>query len=110
MYHFLLEQLDDNYSSDKFRTVFIKKVSFIALSNYNEYMIHLVELDKYNTWDVVFLKIRRDQKRFIADNVWSMLHAYTGNKTKGAVYPFGIYNFVKQKHIITYDCLLNLNS
>ena len=46
-------------------------------------MIHLVELDKYNTWDVMFLKTRRDQKRFIADNVWSMLHAYTGNKTKG---------------------------
>lgn len=55
-------------------------------------MIRLVELDKFNIWDVVSLKIRRDQKKYLADNVWSMLHAYVGNKTKGAVYPFGIYN------------------
>lgn len=55
-------------------------------------MIHLVELDKYNIWDVVSLKIRRDQKRYLADNVWSMIHAYVGNKTNGAVYPFGIFN------------------
>ena len=68
-------------------------------------MIHLVELDKYNTWDVMFLKTRRDQKRFLADNVWSMLHAYTGNKTKGAVYPFGIYNDKKPVGflLIAYD-------
>ena len=55
-------------------------------------MIHLVELDKYNVWDVVSLRIRRDQKKYLADNVWSMIHAYVGNKTNGAVYPFGIFN------------------
>ena len=37
-------------------------------------MIHLVELDKYNVWDVVSLRIRRDQKKYLADNVWSMIH------------------------------------
>ena len=55
-------------------------------------MIHLVELDKYNIWDVVSLKVRRDQKKYLADNVWSMIHAYVGNKTNGAVYPFGVFN------------------
>ena len=55
-------------------------------------MIHLEELDKYNVWNVVSLRIRRDQKKYLADNVWSMIHAYVGNKTNGAVYPFGIYN------------------
>ena len=55
-------------------------------------MIRLVELDKYNIWGVVSLKIRRDQKKYLADNVWSMIHAYVGNKTNGAVYPFGVFN------------------
>ena len=55
-------------------------------------MIHLEELTKYNTWDILELRIKKKQKRFIASNVWSLVHAYIGNKTNGAVYPFGIYD------------------
>ena len=55
-------------------------------------MVHLEELTKYNTWDILELRIKKKQKRFIANNVWSLVHAYVGNKTNGAVYPFGIYD------------------
>ena len=55
-------------------------------------MVHLEELNKYNVWDIMELSIEEEQERFIASNVWSLVHAYVGNKTSGAVYPFGIYD------------------
>ena len=55
-------------------------------------MVHLEELNKYNVWDIMELSVKEEQERFLASNVWSLVHAYVGNKTNGAVYPFGIYD------------------
>ena len=55
-------------------------------------MVHLEELDKYNVWDIMELSVKKEQEGFLASNVWSLVHAYVGNKTNGAVYPFGIYD------------------
>ena len=54
-------------------------------------MVHLEELNKYNVWDVLDLTVKKEQERFLASNEWSLVHAYVGNKTEGAVYPFGIF-------------------
>ena len=48
---------------------------------------------------------------FIASNVWSLVHAYVGNKTSGAVYPFGIYDddiILRGKGQIDFDDMINL--
>ena len=55
-------------------------------------MVHLEELNKYNVWDIMELSVNEEQERFLASNVWSLVHAYVGNKTDGAVYPFGIFD------------------
>ena len=55
-------------------------------------MVHLEELNKYNVWDIMDLSVKKEQEGFLASNVWSLVHAYVGNKTNGAVYPFGIYD------------------
>ena len=55
-------------------------------------MVHLEELNKYNVWDVLDLTVKKEQERFLASNEWSLVHAYVGNKTEGAVYPFGIFD------------------
>ena len=55
-------------------------------------MVHLEELNKYNVWDVIELTVKKEQESFIAGNEWWMVHAYVGNKTEGAVYPFGIFD------------------
>ncbi len=65
--------------------------------------IRLAEIDKYNMWDILYLKVKRDQKRFLADNVWSLAQAYVSNKTEGAAYPFGIYNNKKPVGFILID-------
>ncbi len=54
-------------------------------------MVHLEEINKYNVWDVIELTVKKEQESFIAGNEWSLVHAYVGNKTEGAVYPFGIF-------------------
>ena len=55
-------------------------------------MVHLEEINKYNVWDVIELTVKKEQESFIAGNEWSLVHAYVGNKTEGAVYPFGIFD------------------
>lgn len=55
-------------------------------------MVHLEELNKYNVWDVIELTVKKEQESFLAGNEWSLVHAYVGNKTEGAVYPFGIFD------------------
>ena len=55
-------------------------------------MVHLEELNKYNVWDVIELTVKKEQESFIAGNEWSLVHAYVGNKTEGAVYPFGVFD------------------
>ena len=55
-------------------------------------MVHLEELNKYNVWDVIELTVKKEQESFIEGNEWSLVHAYVGNKTEGAVYPFGIFD------------------
>ena len=55
-------------------------------------MVQLEELNTYNVWDVIELTVKKEQESFIAGNEWSLVHAYVGNKTEGAVYPFGIFD------------------
>ena len=55
-------------------------------------MVHLEELNKYNVWDVIELTVKKEQESFLAGNEWSLVHAYVGNKTEGAVYTFGIFD------------------
>ena len=55
-------------------------------------MVHLEELNKFNVWDILELTVSKEQEKFIASNEWSLVHAYVGNKTSGAVYPFGIFD------------------
>ena len=55
-------------------------------------MVHLEELNKYNVWDILNLTVKKEQESYIAGNERSLVHAYVGNKTKGAVYPFGIFD------------------
>ena len=64
--------------------------------------IKLVAIDKYNMWDILDLKVKRDQKHFLSDNVWSLAQAYVSNKTEGAAYPLGIYNNKRQTFFSKY--------
>ena len=46
-------------------------------------MVHLEELNKYNVWEIMDLSVKKEQEGFLASNVWSLVHAYVGNKTNG---------------------------
>ena len=61
---------------------------------FNEFYFQqlIEEINKYNVWDIMELSVKEEQEHFLASNVWSLVHAYVGNKTNGAVYPFGIYD------------------
>ena len=55
-------------------------------------MVHIEKLDPVNTWDVVDLKLRREQKNFVAPNYASIIQAYTTAGTGCTAFPFAIYN------------------
>lgn len=55
-------------------------------------MIHLVKIDAKNVWDVIDLKVSREQKSFVAPNDISLLQAYTAQGTGCSAFPFAIYN------------------
>ena len=55
-------------------------------------MVHIEKLNPVNTWDVVDLKLRKEQKDFVAPNFASIIEAYTSIDTDCTAFPFAIYN------------------
>ena len=55
-------------------------------------MVHIEKLNPVNTWDVVDLKLRKEQKDFVAPNFASIIEAYTTIDTDCTAFPFAIYN------------------
>ena len=55
-------------------------------------MIHLEKIDAKNVWDVLDLKLKREQKNFVASNEVSIVQAYAAIDTKCDAYPFAVYN------------------
>lgn len=55
-------------------------------------MIHLEKIDAKNVWDVIDLKVKRDQKNFVASNKISIIQAYAAIDTECRAFPFAVYN------------------
>ncbi|MBQ7671371.1 MAG: GNAT family N-acetyltransferase [Clostridia bacterium] len=55
-------------------------------------MIRLEKIDAKNVWDVLDLKVRRDQKSFVASNECSIIQAYVAEGTGCTAFPFAIYD------------------
>lgn len=55
-------------------------------------MIQLRKIDSGNTWKIVALEVREDQKSFVATNTESLLEAYCTITNGGVALPFGIYD------------------
>ena len=53
-------------------------------------MIHLEPIDAKNVWDVLDLKLRKEQKNFVASNEISIVQAYTAQGTGCSAFPFAI--------------------
>lgn len=55
-------------------------------------MIRLEKINGGNVWDILALKVRDDQKTFVAANDKSIIEAYIAVTGGAAVFPFGIYD------------------
>ena len=55
-------------------------------------MIRLEKIDAKNVWDVIDLKLKREQKHFVASNKTSIIQAYTAIGTACSAFPFAVYN------------------
>ena len=55
-------------------------------------MIHIEKIDAKNVWDVIDLKLKREQKHFVASNKTSIIQAYTATGTACSAFPFAVYN------------------
>lgn len=53
-------------------------------------MIHLEKITPKNYWDIVCLKVSRDQKSFVASNKDSIVEAYAAIESDCTAFPFGI--------------------
>ena len=53
--------------------------------------LHLEKITKANASEIIELKVRRDQKEYVASNALSLAHAYVALSNNQSVYPFGIY-------------------
>ena len=53
--------------------------------------VHLEKITKANASDIINLKVKKEQKEFVASNALSLAHAYVALSNNQAVYPFGIY-------------------
>lgn len=54
-------------------------------------MIHLEKVDVKNIWDILDLKVAKEQREFVASNELSILQAYVAAGTGCTALPFGIY-------------------
>ena len=55
-------------------------------------MVHLEKIDARNLWDVIDLKVRKEQKSFVAPNEGSLLEAYLAVGSECKAFPFAICN------------------
>ncbi|MBO4353722.1 MAG: GNAT family N-acetyltransferase [Clostridia bacterium] len=55
-------------------------------------MIHLEKIDPRNVWDVIDLKVKKEQKNFVAANWVSIVQAYAAIGTECSAFPFAIFN------------------
>ena len=55
-------------------------------------MTHLEQLDAKNVWDILDLKVKKSQKRFIAPNDISIIEAHIAADTECRAFPFGVSN------------------
>ena len=53
-------------------------------------MIHLEKVCAKNLWDLIELKVAKDQKGFVAPNDSSLLEAYLAVGSACRAFPFGI--------------------
>ena len=55
-------------------------------------MIRIEKINPKNVWDVIKLKLKREQKNFVCSNSVSIIQAYTAKETKCSAFPFAVYN------------------
>jgi len=55
-------------------------------------MIRIEKINPKNVWDVIELKLKREQKNFVCSNSVSIIQAYTAKETKCSAFPFAVYN------------------
>jgi diamine N-acetyltransferase len=55
-------------------------------------MLKLIPVDGHNVWDILKLRVREDQKEFVAPNDISLIEAYIAITHNAYAFPFGIYD------------------
>jgi diamine N-acetyltransferase len=55
-------------------------------------MLQLLPVDGHNVWDILELRVREDQKEFVAPNDISLIEAYIALAHNASAFPFGIYD------------------
>ena len=70
--------------------------------------IHLVKINYENFDDIIDLNVKRKQKTFVADNIYSLAEAFAARESGYIALPFGIYNGKKPIGfcMISFDCIL----
>lgn len=53
--------------------------------------VRLEKVNAHNVWDILKLKVREEQKEFVASNDLSIIEAYIVISGNGHAFPFGIY-------------------
>lgn len=54
-------------------------------------MLKLEKITAKNIWEILKLKVSKEQKTFVASNDISIIEAYTAITANGHAFPFGIY-------------------
>ncbi len=55
-------------------------------------MVHLEKVSGKNVWEILKLRVREDQREFVASNETSIIEAYIAQNEHGHAFPFGIYD------------------
>ena len=55
-------------------------------------MIHIESIDPRNVWDALDLKVKKEQKTFVASNDISLIQAYVAVGSDCRAFPFVIFN------------------
>ena len=54
-------------------------------------MLRLEKVNGKNVWDILKLRVAKEQENFVAHNDISIIEAYTAITGNGYAFPFGIY-------------------
>lgn len=54
-------------------------------------MLSLQRIDGRNVWDILKLKVSKEQQSYVAGNNVSLIEAYISKTENGQIFPFGIY-------------------